>query len=324
MAVPAKGAFPLLPLAMDTPLQEDRPLMNWLMTGLLALVGATLGGAAVSFITPKPQPQAAQKADSGAPTAEMSKGKAEGKHAASLPVTAPKQGPSAPPTPKPAETPNPPTASLAPKQPAAEPLVVAQAPATTEHEDQGEKPEAKKPAEDTEKHKAFLKAAKQVRLAMSTRDLTNTKRYLRTSGANAQSEADQAEQERLEILFDHIKQFWDGVEMAVAKLQPTEELVLGDNNRAIVVDADRSGLTVHFEGRNQHYRIDRLPIPLLSVIAKQSFKPTPGSKVVVGSFLAMDKEGDRKEAHKLWQEAAKAGESLGKDLMPELEIPLPR
>ncbi len=56
--------------------------------------------------------------------------------------------------------------------------------------------------------------------------------------------------------------------------------------------------------------------------ATSSFKPTPGSKLIVGTFLAMDAEGDRKEARKLWSEAIARGESDGKLLLPELDVPI--
>ena len=62
----------------------------------------------------------------------------------------------------------------------------------------------------------------------------------------------------------------------------------------------------------------------LEALVNRSFQPTAGSKVVVGSFLAVDAEAlNRKQARKLWDEAAKAGEPQGKQLIPELDAPLP-
>jgi hypothetical protein len=62
---------------------------------------------------------------------------------------------------------------------------------------------------------------------------------------------------------------------------------------------------------------------VLTALVNQSFTRTPDSKVIVGTFLAMDKEGDRERARMLWEDAAKHGQSLGKDLLPELKIPPP-
>jgi hypothetical protein len=90
-----------------------------------------------------------------------------------------------------------------------------------------------------------------------------------------------------------------------------------------VVEASRNELTIQMEGRSVRYRVESMPLPLLLAIGKQTFVPTAGSKVIVGSFWAMDREGNRQMARRLWQEAAKSGESLGKDLLPELDVPLP-
>jgi hypothetical protein len=108
----------------------------------------------------------------------------------------------------------------------------------------------------------------------------------------------------------------------VAKLQAGDELELKDNVVA-VVEASRDELTIHVYGRQQRYRVNALPIALINVLVDRSFSPTPGSKVIVGTFLAMDKEGDRGRARLLWEDAAKQGESLGHDLLPELDVPLP-
>jgi hypothetical protein len=91
----------------------------------------------------------------------------------------------------------------------------------------------------------------------------------------------------------------------------------------IVVEASRSELLIHAYGRQQRYRIEAMPVALIAAIMDRSFSPTPGSKVIVGAFLAMDREGDRARAKFLWEDAAKHGESLGKEFLPELNVPPP-
>ena len=156
---------------------------------------------------------------------------------------------------------------------------------------------------------------------MAQRNLAASKRNLETAAANAQSENDQAELERLQVLQDHLEQFWTGIRDAVAAMQPVDEIVLTESNRVAVIEASRKELAVQWEGRPRRYRIEAIPMDLLSAIARQSFKPTAGSKLIVGSFLAMDALGDRAAAGKLWQEAIRGGESQGKLLLPELNIP---
>ncbi len=208
-------------------------------------------------------------------------------------------------TPKPVVAPNPtlPRSPLVNATP--EPVVVNPAPAV----------------QDAVKRAAFVRAVAGVRAAMGQRNLAASKQKLELAAANAQGPADQTELERLQILQDHLEQFWNGIRRAVAAMQSLEEIVLSESNRVAVIEASRDELAVMREGRPRRCRIEAIPMDLLSAIAKQSFKPTAGSKLIVGSFLAMDSLGDRAEGGKLWQEAIRGGEDQGKLLLPELEIP---
>jgi hypothetical protein len=176
-------------------------------------------------------------------------------------------------------------------------------------------------AQDAAKRTAFVRAVAEVRASMGQRNLAASKQNLQTAAANVQSPAEQDELERLQTLQDHLEQFWDGIRGAVAAMQPVDEIVLSNSNRVAVIEASRKELAVQREGRPQRWRIEAIPMDLLSAIAKTSFKPTAGSKLIVGSFLAMDGQGDRAEARKLWQEAIHGGEDEGKLLLPELNVP---
>ena len=194
----------------------------------------------------------------------------------------------------------------------------ARQPATQREEPQPDNSQAGDPA----KRAAFVRAATSMRLAMSQRDLAAAKRHVKLVDVNAQTPADHAQVERLQILLENLEEFWKAVHTSVAKLQPLEELELKDN-RVAVVEASRDELTIMMYGRHQRYRVESLPLPLLQVIVNRSLAPTASSKIVVATFLAMDREGDRKQARKLWEEAAKAGENQGRQLMPELDVPMP-
>jgi hypothetical protein len=60
---------------------------------------------------------------------------------------------------------------------------------------------------------------------------------------------------------------------------------------------------------------------LLTAISKTAIQPTRDSKVILGSFHAVDGQGNRAEARKLWHEAIVAGDADGKLLLPELDVP---
>ncbi len=156
---------------------------------------------------------------------------------------------------------------------------------------------------------------------MGRRNLAAAKRGLKTAADNVQGAADQSELERLQALQDHLEQFWDGIRRAVAAMQPTDEIELSASDRVAVIEASPEMLAVQKEGRPQRYRIEAMPYDLLSAIVKSSFKPTAGSKLILGSFLAMDAHGSRATAVKLWKEAIREGESQGTILLPELDVP---
>ena len=142
---------------------------------------------------------------------------------------------------------------------------------------------------------------------MAQRNLAS-KRLLKTAADKAQTDSEHHEVERLEIIQDHLEQFWDGIRKAVAEMQPTDEIVLSESNRVAVIECSREELVVQWEGKPRRYRIEAMPMELLSAVAKASFKLTPGTKLVVGSFLAVDAHGDRTEARKLWRKAIASSE----------------
>ena len=148
------------------------------------------------------------------------------------------------------------------------------------------------------------------------------KRSFGKAKENLQSPEDQTEVDRLDIILDNMDQFWKALSDACGRLQVGDELEIGED-RVAVVECSRDGLMIHMYGRQQRYTIQKLPFPVIKCLVDRSLSATPGSKVIVGTFLAMDKEGDRNRARFLWEDAAKHGESLGRDLLPELKVPSP-
>jgi hypothetical protein len=316
------------------------------MTAVLVLVGVTSGGLiAVSWLTrtsatvaqadakphgappaatakPSAQPMPGASKTASQPGPEAAKAPAQGTSppaASATPVQGAPPKAAAPParteTAAPKET-KPATPSPPPPAQPAKPATPA--PAETKAAETKPAP-PKPPAEDAEKRATFAKALADARQAMAGRELARAKHDLDAAAATVQNDADQAQLDRLQILLENLEEFWKNIRAQVAKLQPAEELEV-KNVRVAVVEASEHKLTIHSGGRNQSFRIEALPAALLQTIVDLSFAPSPGSKVVVGSFLAIDRvAGDRDRARKLWEEAAKGGEETAKTLLPELD-----
>ncbi len=186
-------------------------------------------------------------------------------------------------------------------------------------------PEKKKPApaaDDPAKRQAYANAVAGVRSALWRRDMPAAKRQFRKAKENQQSPEDQTEIDRLDLVLDNMDQFWKALSDACGSLQVGDELEIG-KERVAVVECSRNGLMIHMYGRQQRYTIQKLPLPVIKCLVDRSLLATTGSKVIVGTFLAMDKEGDRNRARFLWEDAVQHGESLGGDLLPELKVPSP-
>ncbi len=293
-------------MASEIPDEDDGyPWLSWAMTGVFTLAGVLVVGLVVSVRNPRSQ----TVAQSGPADAANSKVQPAASTEPSPPDFTPTAGGvSAPLSPPPAPATNGPASSLPPSttvKTGPESLAATGVP----------------PRQDAVKQTAFVRAVADARAAMGHGNLAASKRNLQTAAANAQDPAEQAQLERLLLLQDYLEQFWDGIRSAVAVMQPIDEIVLSDSDRVAVIEASREELAVFREGRSQRCRIEALPIDLLTAITKSWFKPTAGSKLVIGAFQAMDSRGDRAVAARLWQEVIRGGESRGKLLLPELNIP---
>jgi hypothetical protein len=173
------------------------------------------------------------------------------------------------------------------------------------------------PVVDPAKREAFRRAMSLARQAIGKRDFAGAKRHLKTAEANLQDAADEAELGRLELLLGNLEEFWRGMRRIVAGLVPAQEIMLGETP-IIVVQVDANQLTVRSEGRNQTYRIFDLPRPIVEALAQSGFVKHPSTNVLLGAYMAMDPNGDRKRARQLWEQAARQGEDV-RDLMAEIK-----
>ena len=173
------------------------------------------------------------------------------------------------------------------------------------------------PVVDPAKREAFRRAMSLARQAIGKRDFAGANRHLKTAEANLQDAADEAELGRLELLLGNLEEFWRGMRRIVAGLVPAQEIMLGETP-IIVVQVDANQLTVRSEGRNQSYRIFDLPRPIVEALAQSGFVKHPSTNVLLGAYMAMDPNGDRKRARQLWEQAARQGEDV-RDLMAEIK-----
>jgi len=93
-------------------------------------------------------------------------------------------------------------------------------------------------------------------------------------------------------------------------LQPGDELDVA-GTKAAVVEAKGDSLTLHVEGKNQKKSRAALPGPWALALAEHRFDNSPANKRVLGAFLAVDPQGDRKRARKLWKEAERGEPATG-------------
>lgn len=182
-------------------------------------------------------------------------------------------------------------------------------------------PETKPPVEETgdpRKRAAMKQSLAAARKAMAGRDLPGARKSLAAAKADVQSEGDQAEFNRVQMLLDNLEEFWKGMSLVLSKMGPTQEFMLG-NTHAIVVSADANFFSYRVAGQNYEYSLKDMPTNLVVTLAQAGFAKKGANNVLIGTFLAMDAGGDRKLALQYWQAAAQQGEDVS-DLLPELGI----
>lgn len=177
------------------------------------------------------------------------------------------------------------------------------------------------PAIDRTKAEAFARAVEETRAAFAARDLAAARQSLTTATANSQTSDDAVKLERLQLMFDSLTQFWDGVRAAMAQFQQAEELSHRDR-QFIVSESGRDHLVLKTAGQVRKFHATELPSWLVMLIADRNFGKDAGSKAIVATFLAVDPYGNRAAARRYWVEAAQAGFDCAK-LLPELDEKYP-
>jgi len=157
------------------------------------------------------------------------------------------------------------------------------------------------------------------RRAMSERKLDKAHARLHAAMDLARSPYEVAEVERVEKLLGSLETFWRTVREEAAILRPAQEIKMGDEY--IILSEARGGvLTFRYAGRFVQYQALELPPKLAVALAERRLKPDRSeTHLHVGSFLAVDAQGDRQEARRRWEQAGEPGA----ELLPELELAPP-
>jgi hypothetical protein len=157
------------------------------------------------------------------------------------------------------------------------------------------------------------------RRAMFDRDLKTAGQDVDLALRAARSDGDRAEAERVGKLLHSLETFWRAAADGCRQLQTAEELEIGDT-RVIVVGVDATGITIRAAGRNLDYTFQGLPRSLAVLAAERRLShDSQAMHLHVGSFLAVDRRGDRQEARRRWEKAGADGQSL----MPEISLAPP-
>jgi hypothetical protein len=171
---------------------------------------------------------------------------------------------------------------------------------------------------DLQKQQLYRKTVATARTAMSRRDMPGGKKNAQAAVKLAQTPEEQAEAARLETLSRYLDQFWKTMMKVIAGLTPAQEFTLG-NTPIIVVEASPTQITFRSEARNRTFAIKDLPLPIVEALVQGGFADNAATKLIFGAYLAMDAQGDRQAARKLWQELIDSGNDVS-DLMAELNV----
>ena len=160
--------------------------------------------------------------------------------------------------------------------------------------------------------------------ALAHRDVAAAKTAIATAGKLAAGADQKKEAAQMLYLAGSIEQFWRDVDAELKRLQPGDELELR-GTKVGVVESKADSLTLHIEGKNQKKSRAALPGRWALALAEHRFDNSPANKRKLGAFLAVDPQGDRQQARKVWKEAQRgepaAGELLA--LLDSANIPAP-
>jgi hypothetical protein len=158
--------------------------------------------------------------------------------------------------------------------------------------------------------------------ALAKRDVAAAKTAIADATGQIANGDQRGEVAQMQILIVSVDQFWREVDAELKRLQPGDELDL-NNTKAAVVEAKADSLTLHVDGKNQKYARAALPGRWALALAEHRFDNSAANKRLLGAFLAVDPQGDRRRARQLWEKVQKGEPAAGEllSLMTHTNIP---
>jgi len=148
------------------------------------------------------------------------------------------------------------------------------------------------------------------RAAMAQRDLVAARRHLESAMVAGGNQADRDRVAGAERLLESLEQFWKAVRAESAALPGSRELKIGNDYVFVVESTDRS-MTVRADGKTRVWLIEELPRELILLLYERRLgRTSPLAHLHLGSFLALDKEGDPQAAREHWRQAGQSGDRL--------------
>lgn len=148
------------------------------------------------------------------------------------------------------------------------------------------------------------------RAAMAQRDLVAARRHLESAMIACGNQADRDRVGGAERLLESLGQFWKAIRVESAALPGSRELKIGNEYVFVVESSDRS-MTVRADGKTRVWLIEELPRELILLLYERRLgRTSPLAHLHLGSFLALDKEGDPQAAREHWRQAGQSGDRL--------------
>ena len=164
----------------------------------------------------------------------------------------------------------------------------------------------------------FSRAAGRVRADLVARNILAAREHLAETMLLAGSPEEHDHIRRLSVLADQQERFLAAMRRGLQKFTATDVLELGDEIVAVIETGPES-MAVRSEGSRRDYTLATMPAPLALAVARAGADENAAPvKVFFGAFHALDPQGDRETARRLWREAGAAGEPVG-DLLPLLD-----
>lgn len=176
---------------------------------------------------------------------------------------------------------------------------------------------------DAKKNDAVTTSLNLARAALSKGDVRGARAQVEVA-RKFEVPARTDEIDRVEALARYIEEFDKAVRGGIKNLEIGGQFAVKDSFVG-VVEVQPESIVLRIEGQNKTFSIAGLPPALAYALAESWLrKEDAATKIILGTFQAMQPRGDRLKARDLWQAAALEGAKIvAEQLLPELNVPLP-